>query len=91
MPTVDDEVVLRARVSEFFNLTQLSSAYLVEKLASGVDVATEVEVTEAVPPADLSAADRFWKRHEGARLRIRAGICAVSGRDIFASTADSGT
>ena len=32
-PTPGDEVVLRARVSEFFNLTQLSSASLVTVLA----------------------------------------------------------
>jgi predicted extracellular nuclease len=89
VPTVGDEVVLRARVSEFFNMTQLSSASMVSVLASGLDVNTAVEVTDAVPPADLATANRFWERHEGARLRVRAGSGAVSGRDVFASTADS--
>ncbi|MGN9776142.1 lamin tail domain-containing protein [Micromonospora sp. H33] len=91
VPTVGDEVVLRARVSEFFNMTQLSSASLVRKVASGLDVANVVTVTDAVPPVDLADAQRFWERHEGARLRVRAGSAAVSGRNVFASTADAET
>jgi predicted extracellular nuclease len=86
VPVVGDEVVLRARVSEFFNLTQLSSASLVRTLDTGV---TDVAVTDATPPVDLAAADRFWERHEGMQIRVRAGSGAVSGRDVFASTADS--
>ncbi|MFF5175316.1 lamin tail domain-containing protein [Micromonospora sp. NPDC000089] len=89
VPTVGDEVVIRARVSEYFNLTQLSGASLVRKITSGLDVNTDVEVTDAVPPAELTDARRFWERHEGARLRVRAGSGAVSGRDVFSSTADS--
>ncbi|MDT5025867.1 MAG: uncharacterized protein QOE61_2293, partial [Micromonosporaceae bacterium] len=88
-PAVGDEVVLRARVSEFFNFTQLSSASLVTLIASGLDVATAVEITDAVPPASLADADRFWERHEGARMRVRAGSGTTSGRDVFAGTADS--
>ncbi|NJP31404.1 lamin tail domain-containing protein [Micromonospora thermarum] len=91
VPTVGDEVVLRARVSEYFNMTQLSSASLVRKLASGLDVDAVVAVTDAVPPVDLADAQRFWERHEGARLRVRAGSAAVSGRNVFASTADAET
>jgi hypothetical protein len=89
VPTVGDEVVIRARVSEFFNLTELSSASLVRLLATGLDVDREVAVTDAVPPADLAAANRFWERHEGMRMRVRAGSVATSGRDVFATTADS--
>jgi predicted extracellular nuclease len=89
VPTVGDEVVIRARVSEFFNLTELSSASLVRVLASGLDVDRDVAVTDAVPPADLAAANRFWERHEGMRMRVRAGSAATSGRNVFASTADA--
>ena len=89
LPVVGDEVVIRGRVSEYFNLTEISSASLVTRLASGVDVNTQVEVTDAVPPADLATANRFWERHEGTRMRVRSGAQAVSGRDVFASTADS--
>jgi predicted extracellular nuclease len=88
-PTVGDEVVLRARVSEFFNMTQLTGASLVTTLATGLDITTEVATTDAVPPASLADADRFWERHEGARMRVRAGSGTTSGRDVFPSTADS--
>jgi predicted extracellular nuclease len=88
-PTVGDEIVIRARVSEYFSMTQLSGASLVTKLASGLDVDTEVTVDVAAPPADLAAAERFWERHEGARLRVRSGAGAVSGRNVFSATADA--
>ncbi len=91
VPTVGDEVVLRARVSEYFNMTQLSGASLVRRIASGLDVDAVVAVADAVPPVDLADAQRFWERHEGARLRVRAGSGAVSGRNVFASTADAET
>jgi uncharacterized protein len=91
VPTVGDEVLLRARVTEFFNLTQLTGAFRLATLDTGVDVDAAVEVTDAIPPADLADADRFWERHEGARMRVRAGSAAVSGRDVFASTADAET
>lgn len=89
VPVVGDEVVVRARVSEFFNLTELSSASLVTRLATGVDVSTQVEIADAVPSADLATANRFWERHEGMRMRVRAGSQATGGRDVFGSTADA--
>jgi hypothetical protein len=89
VPTVGDEIVVRARVSEFFSMTQLSSASLVTKIAEGLDVDTDVAVDDARPPVDLAAADRFWERHEGARLRVRGGAGAVSGRNVFGGTADA--
>ncbi len=88
-PTVGDEVIVRGRVSEYFNMTQLSGASLLTKLDSGLDVNTAVEVADATPPANLDDANRFWERHEGARLRVRAGSAATSGRDVFAGTADA--
>lgn len=89
VPTVGDEVVLRARVSEYYNFTQLSGASLVRRIATGLDVDTAVAVTDAVPPVELTEAQRWWERHEGTRLRVRAGSGAVSGRDVFSSTADA--
>ena len=88
VPTVGDEVVIRARVSEYFNFTELSSASLVTKLASDVP-ASEWAVTDAAPPASLTEANAFWERHEGEQMRVRAGSAAVSGRDVFSSTADA--
>jgi len=89
VPTVGDEVIIRARVSEFFFLTELSSASLVTKLASGLDVRADVAVTDARPPADSLLADRFWERHEGEQFRVRAGSTVTGARDIFSSTMDS--
>ncbi|MCX5120242.1 lamin tail domain-containing protein [Micromonospora sp. NBC_00362] len=89
VPTVGDEVVLRARVSEYYNFTQLSGASLVRRIGGGLAVDTAVAVTDAVPPAVLTDAQRFWERHEGSRMRVRAGSGAVSGRDVFSSTADA--
>ncbi|MDR7280557.1 lamin tail domain-containing protein [Catenuloplanes atrovinosus] len=89
VPVVGDEVVLRARVSEYYDYTQLSSASLVSTVASGLDVNTAVAVTDARPPADLAAADRFWERHEGERMRVRSGAQTVSGRNVYPSTADA--
>ncbi|MFI7592231.1 lamin tail domain-containing protein [Micromonospora sp. NPDC049359] len=89
VPTVGDEVVLRARVSEYYNFTQLSGASLVRRIATGLDVDTAVSVADAVPPVELTEAQRWWERHEGARLRVRAGSGAASGRDVFSSTADA--
>src|SRR6266511_1856503 len=89
VPKVGDEVILRAKVTEFFNLTELTSASLVQVLASGLDVNTAVAVVDATPPADSAAADFFWERHEGMRVRARAGSVVTGSRDVFASTADS--
>ncbi|MEV5207199.1 lamin tail domain-containing protein [Micromonospora sp. NPDC053740] len=89
VPTVGDEVVLRARVSEYYNFTQLSGASLVRRIGGGLVVDTAVAVTDALPPAVLTDAQRFWERHEGSRMRVRAGSGAVSGRDVFSSTADA--
>ena len=88
-PVVGDEVVLRARVAEFFSFSQLTSASLLRIVDSEADVNTEVAVSDAVPPTDLAAAERYWERHEGARMRVRAGSATTSGRDVFPSTADS--
>src|ERR671914_1432959 len=65
VPTVGDEIVVQGRVSEFFSMTQLSSATLVERLRTGVDVEAEAPSIEAAPPSDLAAANRWWERREG--------------------------
>jgi uncharacterized protein len=89
MPQVGDELVLRATVTEFFALTELTSPRLVDVTATGLDPDTDVEVTEAEPPGDLAEANRYWERREGMRIRVPAGSAATSGRDVFPSTADA--
>jgi uncharacterized protein len=88
VPRVGDEVVIRGRVSEFFSLTQLSSASLVTLVRSGVDVEAEAPSIEAAPPSVLADANRWWERREGMSVRVPAGFLATSARDVFASTAD---
>jgi uncharacterized protein len=87
-PTVGDEIVIEARVSEYFNLTELTGASLVTRLATGVP-AGELQIDDATPPADTAAANSFWERHEGMQLRVRAGSGVVSGTKVYSSTADA--
>lgn len=87
-PEVGDEIVLQARVGEFFNMTQLSSARFVSELVDRGDLATTVEIADAMPPDDLADAYRYWERHEGMLVSVPAGAEVVAGRDVFASTHD---
>jgi predicted extracellular nuclease len=87
-PTVGDQVILRGNVSEFFSLTELASPRLAEIEASGIDITTELETTEAAPADDLAAANRFWERHEGMRFHLDANSKVVAARDVFPSTKD---
>jgi uncharacterized protein len=89
LPQVGDELVLRATVTEFFALTELTSPRLIDVAGAGLDPDTDVVVTEAAPPPDLGDANRSWERLEGMRIRVPAGSVATSGRDVFPSTADS--
>ena len=88
VPTVGDEVVIQGRVSEFFNLTELTSARLVQSVRTGVDVLAETPAFEVDPPDGAPEADRYWERREGMAARVPAGSRVVDGRDVFPSTAD---
>lgn len=88
-PQVGDEVVIRGRVSEYFNFTELSSASLVRLIRSGVNLDAEVPAFEVNPPDVLADANRYWERHEGTRALVPAGSVAVDGRDVFPGTADA--
>ncbi len=87
-PQVGDEVILSGRVSEYYNLTELSGASALEVARSGVDVDSEVPPFTADPPADLAAANRYWERREGMRALIPGGSIVLNGRNVFASTLD---
>ena len=88
-PTVGDEVIISGRVSEFFNLTQLSSASLVEVIRHDVDLAVETPPFEVDPPADNDDANRYWERHEGMQGQLPEGSLVQGGRSVFPSTADA--
>jgi len=89
VPVVGDEVILSARVTEFFNLTELTSASLVTLVRSGVDLATEIVTAEANPPSDLAEANRYWERIEGMQISIPSGSVVLNGRNVFPSTLDA--
>jgi len=88
-PVVGDEIVLQGRVSEFFNFTQFCNGGLrmLDKVAEGR--LADTEVTDADPSDDLSAANRFWERHESMRFNLPADSQVIAGRSVFASTADA--
>lgn len=88
LPTVGDEVVIKATVAEFFNLTQLTSPSLVSFVRRGVDLDAEVPAFDVNPPDGLADANRYWERHEGMRAQVPAGSVVIDSRDVFASTAD---
>ena len=89
VPRVGDEVILNARVSEFFDMTELSNASLVQLVNPMLDVDVVAPAFDANPPDDLDDAGRYWERREGMRGRVPAGAVVTGGRDVFASTADS--
>jgi predicted extracellular nuclease len=88
-PQVGDEIILSGRVSEFFNLSQLSSGLsVIQVVRSGVDLDAEVPTFDVNPPDNLADANRYWERHEGMRAQVPAGSVVIDSRDVFASTAD---
>lgn len=88
-PTVGDEIVLSGRVSEFFNLSQMSSSLSVfDVVRSGVVLNDEVPAFEVDPPDVLADANRYWERREGMRAMVPEDSVVVDSRDVFASTAD---
>ena len=88
VPEVGDEVILRGKVSEYFNLTELASASALQVLRSGADLDAEVPAFEAQPPEELGAANRYWERREAMRALILSGSIVLNGRNVFASTLD---
>jgi hypothetical protein len=93
VPTVGDEIVLSGRVSEFFSLTELSGARLVEKLSPvPLDVDAVTPAFEAAPPNDLAEANRYWERREGMRGRVpaRARPTRSSGSSVATIRSQTG-
>ncbi len=88
VPQVGDEIVLQGRVSEFFDLTELSSARELSIVRTGVDLDAELPAFVTNPPDDLADAYRYWERREGMRAQVPAGSVVLNGRNVFASTLD---
>lgn len=90
VPQVGDEVVISGRVTEFFNLTQLSSARAVQVVRGGVGLDAEVGAFDAAPPDDLATADRYWERREGMRSRVPCSTTATATGSSWAVSGSRG-
>ena len=85
VPNVGDEIVVRASVSEFFNMTQLSSARL-QRVVSTLNAApTPFDLNL---PSGLNEANITWERHEGEQARVVKDSIATDGLDHFAGSED---
>jgi uncharacterized protein len=85
VPQVGHEIVIRATVSEFFNMTQLSSARLQRVVSTMVAPPAPLELNL---PSDLTEANRFWERHEGEQAKVVKESIALDGLDHFAGSED---
>ncbi len=89
VPTVGDEVVITAKVSEYYNMTELTSATLAKPVVrSGVDIEAEVAPVVANPPVSLADANRYWERLQGMRVQVPMNSVVLGGRNVF-SPADA--
>jgi uncharacterized protein len=85
VPNVGDEIVVRATLSEFFNMTQLSSARLQRVVSTLNAPPTPFELSL---PSELNAANLAWERHEGEQALIVENSIATDGLDHFAGAED---
>lgn len=84
-PVVGDEIVLKGKVSEYFDQTELGSASLVQPVDHGVTI----EPFAADPPADSADAARYWERREGMLGSLAAGSIVDSPRHFYSSSNDT--
>ena len=88
-PAVGDEVVLSGKISEYYNMTELTTPTLVKPVVrSSVDLAAELAPFVANPSANLADANRYWERRQGMRGQVPANSIVLNGRNVF-SPADA--
>jgi predicted extracellular nuclease len=88
-PVVGDEVVITGRISEYYNMTEMSSASLVGSVVRhGVDIEAELPPVVVNPPDSLANANRYWERLQGMRLQVPQDSIVLGGRNVF-SPADA--
>lgn len=88
-PTVGDEIILKGKVSEYYNMTELVSPLTVMSVVrSGVNIDDEVPPVVADPPANLEDANRYWERLQGMRVQVPQDSVVLGGRNVF-SPADA--
>jgi predicted extracellular nuclease len=82
-PVVGDEVVISGKVSEYYNMTELSSASMLSVVRSGVDIEMEVPSVVANPPDSLTVANCYWERLQGMRVQVPKDGIVLGGRNVF--------
>jgi predicted extracellular nuclease len=89
VPVVGDEVVISGRISEYYNMTELSSASLaLPVVRHDVDLDAELLPTVVNPSASLAEANRYWERLQGMRVQVPQDSIVLGGRNVF-SPADA--
>lgn len=88
-PAVGDEVVISGKISEYYNMTELTNPVLVKPIVrSGVNIDSEVAPVVANPPVDSANANRYWERLQGMRIQAPVNSIVLGGRNVF-SPADA--
>lgn len=88
-PTVGDEVILKGKVSEYYNMTELVAPLTVLSVVrSGVDIDAEVAPVVVNPPIAATDANCYWERLQGMRVQVPQGSTVLGGRNVF-SPADA--
>jgi uncharacterized protein len=84
VPVVGDEVVISGKISEYYNMTEMSSATLIGPVVrSGVDIDAELPPVVVNPPDNLSDANRYWERLQGMRVQAPQNSIVLGGRNVF--------
>lgn len=84
---VGEEVVLEARVGDHHGNVQFDggTAYVYDRVGTGLDPLDVVEAAEADPPDDAAEAERYFRRHLGMQMTVPADSVVTAGRDVFGS------
>jgi predicted extracellular nuclease len=83
LPVVGDEVVISGKISEYYNMTELSSATLVRLVRNDVNLAADLPPVVANPPVSLADANRYWERLQGMRVQVPPDSIVLNGRNVF--------
>jgi predicted extracellular nuclease len=83
LPVVGDEVVISGKISEYYNMTELSSATLVRLVRNDVNLVADLPPVVANPPVSLADANRYWERLQGMRLQVPPDSIVLNGRNVF--------
>ncbi len=89
VPQVGDELIISGKISEYYNMTEMSSSLKILKIVrSGVDIEANITPVVANPTANLADANRYWERLQGMRVQVPQNSIVLGGRNVF-SPADA--